>query len=214
MSGGADIWRAWAQRLRAIAQTGLAYSRDGYDLERFAEVQRIAEAMLAELLDVPPARLRDVYLPERGYPTPKVDVRAGVFRETGSGAVEVLLVQEQTDGRWSLPGGWADEEDSPRQSIEREVAEESGFQVRAVKLAALRDRNLHPYQPPRLERIYKLLFVCELTGGAPGTSLETTAARFFPIDALPELSVGRTLAEDVAILARHWRTPELPTSFD
>lgn len=213
MSAGADAWRAWAQRLRAIAQTGLAYSRDGYDLERFTEVQRIAEAMLADLLEVPPARLRDVYLPERGYPTPKVDVRAGVFRQA-AGGVEVLLVRESTDGRWSLPGGWADEEDSPRQSIEREVTEESGYRVRAVKLAALRDRNLHPYRPPRLERIYKLLFVCELTGGAPARSLETTAARFFPIDALPELSEGRTLAEDVAILARHWREPELPTSFD
>ena len=153
MSAGADTWRAWAQRLRAIAQTGLAYSRDGYDLERFTEVQQIAEAMLAALLDVPPARLRDVYLPERGYPTPKVDVRAGVFREAGAGAVEVLLVQEASDGRWSLPGGWADEEDSPRQSIEREVAEESGFRVRAVPnvglinllmAAAIREISLAP----------------------------------------------------------------------
>lgn len=208
-----DRWRARVQRLRAIAQTGLAYSRDGYDLDRFEELQRIAEAMLADLLEVPPARLRDVYLPERGYPTPKVDVRAGVFRATIHG-VEALLVQETSDERWSLPGGWADEEDSPRQSIEREVAEESGYRVRAVKLAALRDRNLHPYRPPRLERIYKLLFVCELTGGAPAGSLETADARFFPIDALPALSVGRTLAEDVAILARHWRDPALPTSFD
>lgn len=210
----ADAWRAWAGRLRAIAQTGLAYSRDGYDLERFDEVNRIAQAMLAALLDVAPARVRDVFLPERGYPTPKVDVRAGVFRVADDGELQVLLVQEAGDGRWSLPGGWADEVDSPRQSIEREVAEESGFTVRALKLAAIRDRHLHPYQPPRLERIYKLMFVCELEGGAPAASLETTAAGFFALERLPELSIGRTLAEDVEILARHHREPGLPTSFD
>jgi ADP-ribose pyrophosphatase YjhB (NUDIX family) len=206
-------WLAWAQRLRAIAQTGIAYSQDGYDLERFEEVSDIAEEMLAALTASLPGRLRDIYLPERGYPTPKVDVRAGVFRD-GDGPACVLLVQEASDGRWSLPGGWADEHESPRQSIEREVQEESGYRVRAVKLALVRDRSLHPYQPPRLERIYKLFFVCELTGGAPAPSLETTGAAFFPLDCLPELSPGRTLPDDVTALATHHRQPGLPTSFD
>ena len=204
-----DGWLGWAKRLRAIAQTGLAYSRDGYDLERFQEVGRIAERMLAAITDSSPARLRDIYLPERGYPTPKVDVRAGVFR-----VGEVLLVRETSDGRWSLPGGWADEHESPRESIEREVQEESGYRVRAVKLAAIKDRSLHPYHPPRLERIYKLFFVCELEGGAPAASLETDAARFFPLTALPELSPGRTLVADVEALAEHDRERSLPVTFD
>ena len=202
-------WLVWAQRLRAIAQTGLAYSRDDYDLDRFQEIGAIAERMLADITDVAPARVRNLYLPERGYPTPKVDVRAGVFR-----GGEVLLVQEATDGCWSLPGGWADERESPRQSIEREVQEESGYAVRAVKLAAVKDRSLHPYTPPRLEHIYKLFFVCELEGGAPGVSLETTGARFFPLDELPELSPGRTLAGDIELLAEHDRERLLPVSFD
>lgn len=202
-------WLAWAQRLRAIAQTGLAYSRDGYDLERFEEVGAIAQRMLAEIVDQPLARVQNMYLPERGYPTPKVDVRAGVF--TGG---EVLLVREAADGRWSLPGGWADEHDSPRESVEREVREESGYEVRAVKLAAVKDRHLHPYEPPRLERIYKLLFVCELTGGAAAASLETTAARFFPLHQLPELSRGRTLPADIEALASHERDRSLPVAFD
>ena len=204
-----DAWLEWARRLRAIAQTGLAYSQDGYDVERFEEVSRIAERMLAILTDHPPWRIRDIYLPERGYPTPKVDVRAGVFR-----GGEVLLVREASDGRWSLPGGWADEHESPRQSIEREVQEESGYHVRAVKLAAIKDRSLHPYQPPRLERIYKLFFVCDLEGGAPAASLETTAARFFPLTALPELSPGRTLVADIEALAEHDRERSLPATFD
>ena len=154
-------------------------------------------------------RLRELYLPERGSPTPKVDVRAGVFRDG-----DVLLVCETSDGRWSLPGGWADEHDSPRQSIEREVQEESGYRVRAVKLAAIKDRSLHPYHPPRLERIYKLFFVCDLEGGAPAASLETNAARFFSLDALPELSPGRTLVADIQTLAEHDRERTLPVTFD
>lgn len=207
-------WLDWAKRLRAIAQTGEAYGRDGYDLERYEEIKQIAQQMLAVLTDHPPHRLQEFYLPERGYPTPKVDVRAGVFRRSPAGAAEVLLVQEASDGRWSLPGGWADEHDSPGRSIEREVQEESGYRVRAVKLAAVRDRHLHPYAPPRLERIYKLLFVCELQGGAPTVSLETTDAGFFPLTALPDLSLGRTLAADIELLGRHHLDRSLPVAFD
>jgi ADP-ribose pyrophosphatase YjhB (NUDIX family) len=204
-----QTWLAWAQRLRAIAQTGLAYSQDGYDLERFDEVSGIARDMLAAITGAAPARLAEIYLPERGYPTPKVDVRAGVFRDG-----QVLLVREAGDGRWSLPGGWADEHESPRQSIEREVQEESGYRVRAVKLAAVKDRSLHPYQPPRLERIYKLFFICELEGGTPSVSLETTGAGFFALNGLPDLSPGRTLDADIQALAAHDRQRSLPTTFD
>ncbi|MDZ7670589.1 MAG: NUDIX hydrolase [Gammaproteobacteria bacterium] len=183
-----EPWLERARRLRAIAQTGLSYSRDDYDLERFTEIDAIARQMLAEITDTPPAQIRDLYLPERGYPTPKVDVRAGVFREG-----RVLLVQEAADGRWSLPGGWADEQESPRASVEREVLEESGFRVRAVKLVALKDRNLHPYRPRRLEHIYKLFFLCELHGGSAAASLETTDAGFFALDDLPERLPGGRL---------------------
>lgn len=215
MTGNDGDWLAWARRLRAIAQTGLAYSRDDYDLERFDEVRGIAENMLASVTGTSPARMRELFLPERGYPTPKVDVRAGVFRPGDApGEVRVLLVREASDGRWSLPGGWADEHESPRQSVEREVQEESGYRVRAVKLTAVKDRHLHPYEPPRLERIYKLFFLCELVGGAADTSLETTAARFFALDGLPELSPGRTLTTDIEALADHHRNRTLPAWFD
>lgn len=210
MTGDEDqAWLVWAKRLRAIAQTGQTYGHDPYDQERYREIADIAQHMLAVIVDVPPPRLDAIFLPERGYPTPKVDVRAGVFHEG-----RVLLVREVSDGRWSLPGGWADEHDSPRQSIEREVLEESGYRVRAMKLAAVRDRHLHPYEPQRLERIYKLLFVCRLEGGAATCSIETSAARFFPLDGLPDLSRGRTIDSDVALLAEHDRDRTLPVAFD
>jgi ADP-ribose pyrophosphatase YjhB (NUDIX family) len=198
-------WLESVSRLRAIAQTGLAYSRDPYDLERFTELQESAERMLGWLLaGAEPERIHDIYVPERGYPTPKIDVRAGVFvKDT------VLLVQEASDSRWSLPGGWGDEHDSPRSCVEREVLEESGFRVRATRLVAVKDRHLHPYEPRGLHRVYKLLFLCELLGGEARPSVETTAAEFFPIGDLPELSLGRTLPEDVALLREHLGNPDL-----
>ena len=202
-------WLDTVLRLRAIAQTGLAYSRDPFDLERFAELSETAERMLGWLVDAEPERIKDIYLPERGYPTPKIDVRAGVFVND-----TVLLVQESSDGRWSLPGGWGDEHDSPRSCVEREVLEESGYRVRADKLVAVKDRHLHPYRPRGVQRVYKLFFLCELLGGEARPSLETTAVRFFPIAQLPELSLGRTLPDDVALLHEQRIDPSLPCYVD
>ncbi len=204
-----ELWRESLKRLRAIAQTGQTYTRDPYDRERYEELENMALSLLARLLDSPPEAVRSVYLPEQGYPTPKIDVRAGIFREG-----RILLVRETADGRWTLPGGWGDEHESPRESIEREVREESGFEVRASRLVAVKDRHLHPYTPKRLERIYKLFFLCELTGGEAATSLETDGVDFFAPDDLPALSLGRTLPDDVALLQAYLHSPERPCYFD
>lgn len=204
-----ELWRETLKRLRAIAQTGLAYTKDPYDRERYEELETIALTLLAKLLDCTPEVLRSVYLPEAGYPTPKIDVRAGVFRDG-----HILLVREAADGRWTLPGGWGDEHESPRASIEREVAEESGYEVHAERLVAVKDRHLHPYTPKRLERVYKLFFLCELTGGEAATSLETDAVGFFPLDGIPPLSLGRTLPADIELLEAYHGAPDRACYFD
>ncbi|MCZ6617728.1 MAG: NUDIX hydrolase N-terminal domain-containing protein [Gammaproteobacteria bacterium] len=208
VSSGSEVLET-IQRIRAIAQTGLTYASDDYDRERYAELRQLAVDLLAVRLEEPPERVADVYLLEQGYPTPKIDVRAGVFREG-----QVLLVRESSDDCWSLPGGWGDEHDSPRGCIEREVFEESGFRVRAVKLVGVKDRHLHPYTPRRLERIYKLFFLCELLGGEARGSIETTEVRFFAPNASPTLSLGRTLQADIELLEKHRNDPSLPTYFD
>ncbi|HEY6599693.1 MAG TPA: NUDIX hydrolase [Pseudomonadales bacterium] len=205
-----DQWLDRARRLRAIAQIGQTYTRDQYDRERFDELAAMAHTMLADLTGAPLEAIVGLYIPERGYATPKVDVRAGVFHEDG----RVLLVREASDGCWALPGGWADEQESPKLACEREVFEESGYRVRATKLAAIKDRSMHPYTPARLEHIYKLFFVCDLLGGAEASSIETTGAGFFPRDALPPLSLGRTLADDVQLLWSHRCDASIPTYFD
>ena len=202
-------WLATAQRLRAMAQTGLTYSQGRFDRERYEELREMSHAMLAELLERTPEQISEAFRVEKGYPTPKVDVRTAVFSEG-----RVLLVKEWLDGGWTLPGGWADEPDSPRRAAEREVREESGYIVRVTRLVALRDRRLHPYQPQHLGGIYKLLFLADLIGGEAQTSNETTEVGFFALDALPPLSLSRTLPEDIQQAFSYQLDPTLQPSCD
>ncbi len=199
----------WAQRLQAIAQNGLTYSKDPFDVERFNQVRQIAAEILASgAAMTTPEALVEVFKRNFGYATPKVDVRAAVFQEN-----RVLLVRERSDGHWTLPGGWADIGDAPSVAAVREVREESGYETKVTKLAAVYDRELHGH-PPYPFHAYKLFFVCELVGGTAKTSVETTAVEFFPEDALPQLSLSRVTPVQVRRMFGHWRHPEWPTSFD
>jgi ADP-ribose pyrophosphatase YjhB (NUDIX family) len=198
----------WARQVQAIAQNGLAFTRDPFDRERYTQLAELVTALLASELEIPAADARALWADEHGYATPKVDVRGGVFVDD-----RVLLVRERTDGRWTLPGGWVDINDAPSHAVEREIYEESGYRARALKLAALLDKNRHPH-PPGVHHIYKLFFLCELTGGAPATSSETDAVEFFPVRELPPLSTGRVLASQIERLYQHRLDPSLPTDFD
>ena len=202
-------WLAAAQRLRAMAQTGLTYTEGKFDRLRYEELQELSHAMLAELLVQEPATIRDAFALERGYPTPKVDVRTAVFRDG-----RVLLVKEWLDGLWTMPGGWADETDAPSEAAARECREESGYEVKIVRLIALKDRRRHAYSPRSLGGIYKVFFLGELTGGEPTVSDETTEVGFFPLDGLPPLSLARTLPEDIELAQRYAREPSLLPIFD
>jgi ADP-ribose pyrophosphatase YjhB (NUDIX family) len=202
-------WLVAAQRLRAMAQTGLTYSKDRFDLERYRELTTIAHGMLAELLMSAPATIAEAFAIEKGYPTPKLDVRTAVFSEG-----RILLVQEWLDGGWTLPGGWADEGDSPREAAERECREESGYEVKVTRLIGLRDRSRHEYRPRHLGGIWKVLFLAEVTGGEPTVSHETTDVGFFELAQLPSLSLARTLPADLELAWRYQLDPTLPPSFD
>jgi ADP-ribose pyrophosphatase YjhB (NUDIX family) len=198
----------WARAVQAVARNGLAFTRDPFDRERYTRLTELVTQLLSSQLDIPPATARAFFADEIGYVTPKVDVRGGVFDRD-----RVLLVRERSDGRWTLPGGWVEVNDAPSQAVAREILEESGYRARAVKLAALVDKNRHPH-PPGVHHIYKLFFLCDLTGGSPATSNETDAVDFFAVRALPELSTGRVLASQIERLYQHWLDPALPTDFD
>jgi ADP-ribose pyrophosphatase YjhB (NUDIX family) len=205
---GNDPTAEWFRRLRVVAQYGLTYSKDAYDLERFREVAAIAEEMAERLTGRPLGDVTEALRLETGPPSPKLDVRAAVFRGD-----EILLVREASDGLWTLPGGWVDLGESPAEAARREVKEESGFDCVPRKLFAVVDRNKHPHGP-LLFHVYKLFFWCELTGGSETTSLETTAVGFFREDALPPLSHTRVLATQISRAFRHREQPALATEFD
>jgi ADP-ribose pyrophosphatase YjhB (NUDIX family) len=197
-----------SRRLLALSQTGLHFTQEEYDRERYREIGDIAAALLALESRADAETLRRTWFVEDGYATPKVDVRGVIFRDD-----RVLMVRERIDGKWTVPGGWADVNDTPAQAVEKEIEQESGYTARAVKLAAVFDRNKHNH-PPYLFHVWKLFFLCEITGGEARTSYETTAVEFFPLDALPELSTGRTTAAQIRRLYEHHLHRERPTEFD
>src|ERR1700747_185069 len=172
MSAAANILQ-WARKVQAIAQNGLTFSKDPFDRERFEQLQQLVTSILGPEVGITPGQLQGVWLGDDGYATPKVDVRGAVFDQD-----KVLLVRERSDGKWTLPGGWVDVNDAPSEAVVREIFEESGYHAKALKLAALVDKNRHPH-PPSVHHIYKLFFLCELTGGTATISDETDAVEFF-----------------------------------
>jgi ADP-ribose pyrophosphatase YjhB (NUDIX family) len=201
-------WLRFAERVQAIAQTGLAYARDPYDRERYQELRGIAVEMAASGLGLPAAKVEVAFASGLGYPTPKVDVRAVVFRGD-----ELLLVRERRSGRFTFPGGWADVGDTPGAAAERETLEESGYRVRATKLIALLDKSRHEH-PPSVDYTYKVLIGCRLEGGEPATSHEIDAVSFFARTAIPELDLDRTTPGQIELVWAHHEDPSRPTDFD
>jgi len=204
-------WLLWAREIQAIAQTGLAFSKDPYDLDRFAALRRLAARIMADHSGAAPERIETLFDTETGYATPKVGVRGAVFDAAG----RILMVREIVDAhRWTLPGGWADINQTPAESVVREVREESGYQVRPVKLAAVWDRA-RQQQPAMAFSVVRMFFICALEGGAPATSLETSEVGWFAEPDIPaDLSTRRTSAHHISRMFAHWRDPALPTEFD
>jgi ADP-ribose pyrophosphatase YjhB (NUDIX family) len=207
-SGEEPRWLTIGRELRAIAQIGLTFSRDPFDRQRFERIQELSACLIAGELNESRDSLLEFFRGHTGYATPKVDVRAAAFSEG-----RILLVREISDGFWTLPGGWADVNQSPAECVVRELKEESGFEARALKLAAVYDYRKRN-RPHHLDSIYKLFFICELTGGSAQVSIETSAASFFARDALPPLSVGRTTVAQIERMFEHLESPDLPADFD
>lgn len=201
-----------AIELGAMVQNGLYYATDKYEIARYTRMREMTAEILALIADRNGADLLADLAMDRGHATPKVDVRAALFDE----ADRVLLVREARDGRWCLPGGWVDALDLPHAAAEREFAEEAGLRVRAFRLAALHDGSVHNGHTGPWH-VYKLLFLAERLDAAEpvaGLDGETTDVGFFAVDALPELSTGRTTAEQLVMLLRHHKEPGLATETD
>jgi len=199
---------AYAQRLQAIAQAGLAYSKDKYDLERFQEIRDISVEILSRHTDISYQKVKDVFAGESGYATPKVDVRAVVISNE-----QILLVQEQLDNKWSLPGGWADVHLSVKENLIKEASEEAGADIIPERLIALLDRKIH--NAPALPfGIYKIFVACSLKSMNFQPNTETADARFFSETDLPPLSETRNTREQIAMCFDAFRTTNWQPLFD
>jgi ADP-ribose pyrophosphatase YjhB (NUDIX family) len=202
-------WLNWARRLEAIAQSGLTYCKDKFDIQRYHEIREISSEMMASGAALPSAApITELFAQQSGYATPKIDFRVAVSQNH-----RILLVRELEDGGWTLPGGWADVGEPPSIGAAREVREESGYEVRITKLAAVYDRDVQGH-PPHAFHAYKLFFIGELTGGSSRDSQETADAQFFPEDQIPPLSLSRVTPAQIRHMFEHFRHPELPTTFD
>lgn len=142
-------WIDWLVRLQSLAQAGLAYSRDKYDIERFEEIREISVSMMAELSQVPAQKVADLFANETGYQTPKIDTRAAIFQDD-----KILLVQE-SNGKWALPGGWCDVDQSVAENTLKEVKEEAGIDAILERVIAIQDREKHN-QPVSAHKICKI----------------------------------------------------------
>jgi len=204
----APRWLDWARQIQALSQSGLAYTQNPYDIQRYHRLMQIAAEMVQDHTAQDGAELLASFVSQVGYATPKVDVRGAVVQEGN-----ILLVQESRDQRWCMPGGWADVGELPSTSVEREVFEESGFQVRAHKVIGVFDAN-RSAGALSFFHAYKIVFMCELLGGAAQPSDETTAVGFFSFDDLPPLSALRTNERHLAEVLAHLNDPERSAAFD
>lgn len=201
-------WIQWLRELQSIAQIGRSYCKDYFCQERYDRLNNIAAEITAQYSEQEFEVIRDFFQKEIDYATPKIDVRAVVFQNQ-----KLLMVQEIEDGLWSLPGGWADVNNSPAESVVREVFEETGFQVEATKLLAFYDKHKHDH-PPQWPHAYKAFYLCEMQGGKATPSYETPLIKFFAENALPELSTNRVTKKQIQLMFEHARHPEWPTDFD
>lgn len=197
-------WLKWAVRLQALAQAGLAYSKDVYDIERFEEIRQIAAEMLVEPSGLPLAQVEALFCNESGYQTPKLDTRAAIIE-----GQKILLVQEN-DGLWSLPGGWCDVDQSTMENTVKEVREEAGLDVEVVRLVAVLDKTKS--NPSRsAHHVTKVFYLCRSLGGQFQANSETLTSAYFSLGDLPTLSLGKNTVEQIALCfeayqAEHWET--------
>lgn len=203
-----EKWLTWAKRLQSIAQAGITYSKDKYDIERFQEIRELSSEILSNYTDISKEKVKNLFCNETGYQTPKVDVRCAIFVKD-----KILLVKENLDNKWSLPGGWAEVNLSIKENAIKESFEEAGINVKPKKLIALLDKSKHsttlnPYG------IYKAFVLCEFINGDFKENIETDESRLFSLDNLPTLSTERNNYDQIKMCFDFNENQNLDTIFD
>ena len=201
-------WLQWATELQSIAQSGLAFCENDYDRDRYERIRDITVDILHEYTGIEHKKVRDLFASEEGYQTPKVDIRAVVFRDE-----KILLIKEKVDGAWAMPGGWADVNTSVSESAIRECMEEAGAVVKPKRIIAIHQASKHnnPLYP---FTIYKIFVECELIDYNFKDNTETLDSGFFAIDSIPVLSTDRTSKSQIEICFEAKKHKLFETLFD
>ncbi len=199
-----EKWLKWAVELQSIAQAGLFYGKDKFDIERYNQIRAIAAEMISYKTEIPTEKVKDLFCSETGYQTPKLDTRAAVFKDD-----KILLVKEN-NGTWSLPGGWVDVNLSVKENAVKEVKEEAGLDVSADFVIAIQDREKHNL-PIYAYKICKIFILCSVLGGSFQENIETTESRYFGYDELPMLAEEKNNKEQIkmcfdAYHDKNWKT--------
>ena len=197
-----DVWKKWAQELQFLAQSSLAYSKDKFDRERSERIRDIACEMLSYKYDLPIEKIKMDFASEIGYQTPKVETRAAIIKDN-----KILLVKEQLDGKWALPGGYQDVNVSVRENIIKEASEEAGAVVQPLKVVAVLDYNRHHHVNFPLGMV-KIFVLCEYINHSFNENTETLGAEFYSLDDLPELSLTRTTKKQLEMCFECYKNPE------
>ena len=202
-----EPWLTWAIEIQSIAQNGLAYCKNIYDIERYERLRDIAAEMLSYKTDIPVEKVKSLFCHEQGYQTPKIDSRAAIFKHD-----KILLVQEN-DGLWSLPGGWVDVLESIDSNTVKEVKEEAGLDVKPRFLIAIHAQHKRNY-PPFAYRVLKAFVMCELLGGKFQHNSETLQSAYFTLDELPEMNNEKNTKEQVELCFQAYHSKHWITEFD
>ena len=202
-----DKLLSWAVELQSLAQTGLFYCRDKFDEERFTRIREISAEMVSYKCDVPIEKVKDIFCSDTGYQTPKIATRAAIFDGN-----KILLVQE-SDGRWTLPGGWCDVDQSPAENIVKEVKEEAGLDIVIDKVIAVLDRAKHN-QPQYIYGVTIIFYLCLVKSGQFVQNIETIDSKYFSENDYPKLAEEKSNAEEIALCFDAYRSENWKTFFD
>lgn len=201
-------WLTWAKELQSIAQAGEHYSKDKFDIERFSRIREISVEILNEYTDIDNEKIRDLFCNEEGYQTPKVDVRGVLFKDN-----KILLVKEQIDNKWALPGGWAEYNLSLKENVEKEIFEEAGIKAKAKSIIAIHQNSKHSERQSAYG-VYKVFILCEYISGEFIENIETLKSDYFTLENLPELSLGRNNEIQIEMCFNWILKEEKETKFD
>lgn len=207
LSSNNTQWLDWAKELQFIAQSALAYCKDSFDIERFQRIREISAEILSTYSGLSVEKVKGLFCNENGFQTPKLDTRAAIFDDD-----KILLVHE-TNGTWSLPGGWVDALETIKSNTQKEVKEEAGLEVTASRLIAVQDRNKHN-DPPYAYNVCKVFVLCEIIGGEFTANIETTETAYFALDELPVLAEEKTSKEQIAMCFEAYKNPDWQVKFD